>query len=215
MKPIILFFKTPKKVSSRPVRKMVLFFKAQQFQNQPGYILHNRRWHSMLPEWLGGGGVSCAKLPITKQNVQQWLALHAADWRELAYTAADWHAEFGEPPHVSTPIGIIKLGANQFIKLADRDDGKRIRYGGLIRPTLEQPAFIIERHAPKAGAERESKLVFIRGFKEPARGLCAFTAITIQRDGLEIMISGPSGRPWPNCPMDEKRSGRVCGASRL
>ena len=29
MKPIILFFKKPKKVSARPVRKMVLFFKAE------------------------------------------------------------------------------------------------------------------------------------------------------------------------------------------
>ena len=29
MKSIILFFKAPKKVSSRPVRKMVLFFKAE------------------------------------------------------------------------------------------------------------------------------------------------------------------------------------------
>ena len=56
MKPIILFFKTPKKVSSRPVRKMVLFFKAQQFKNQPGYVLQNQRWHSMLPEGQGGEG---------------------------------------------------------------------------------------------------------------------------------------------------------------
>lgn len=38
MKPIILFFKVPKNVSYRPVRKVVLFFKAT-VKNQSGYIL--------------------------------------------------------------------------------------------------------------------------------------------------------------------------------
>ena len=52
MKPIILFFKAPKKAGSRPIREMVLFFKAS-IKNQPGYILRQgpkgkKRWMKIV-----------------------------------------------------------------------------------------------------------------------------------------------------------------------
>lgn len=102
----------------------------------------------------------------------------------------NWRAEFGEDGVVNTPIGDVKIGDNQYLKLAQRGrDGKL----GMIKPTLTRPDVIIEEESSRKDgqiAERNSSFVFVKAFTN-AEGTrdYMFTSVTILRDGKEVVIS--------------------------
>ena len=102
----------------------------------------------------------------------------------------NWRAEFGEDGVVNTPIGDVKMGDNQYLKLAQRgSDGKL----GMIKPTLTRPDVIIEEESSRKDgqiAERNSSFVFVKAFTN-AEGTrdYMFTSVTILRDGKEVVIS--------------------------
>lgn len=84
-------------------------------------------------------------------------------------------------------MGIVKLGENQFMKLYNL---KRAGYFGMMYPTLNAPDVVIEKNAPSDGAERDTKLLFVKTFVKPDGGrIVHFESITVQRDGMEVSIS--------------------------
>ena len=106
---------------------------------------------------------------------------------ELELTPENWTAEFGEDGMVDTPIGKVKMGENQYQKLVRN---KRENYFGMIKPTLESPDMVLEEADPKEGAERDTKLIFVKTFTKPdGSRVVHFENVTIQKDNLEVSIS--------------------------
>ena len=106
---------------------------------------------------------------------------------DIAFTPENWKMLFGEDGKISTPLGVVKMGENQYGKLALRE---RTSYFGMIHPTLTEPHVIIEKNAPAKEAERNSKYLFVRTFKKPNGGrIVHFESITVMRDGMEVSIS--------------------------
>ena len=96
-------------------------------------------------------------------------------------------SEFGSDGMVETPLGIVKMGAYQYEKLADK---KRTGYFGMIRPTLSNPDVVIEKAAPAENAERDTKYLFVKTFvKLDGSRVVHFESITVRRDGMEVSIS--------------------------
>lgn len=110
--------------------------------------------------------------------------------RELELTPENWTAEFGEDGKVTTPLGEVKMGENQYLKLARL--GRRGKLG-MVRPTLENPDLVIEDFSrAKEGdtAERDSSYIFVKSFTgKDGERMYHFTSVTVQKDGKEVVIS--------------------------
>lgn len=106
---------------------------------------------------------------------------------ELEFTPENWIAEFGEDGVVPTPIGAVKMGENQYFKLSQK---KRTAYFGMVKPTLTNPDLILEEYDPKDGAERDTKLIFVKTFVKPDGSRTVnFESVTVKKGDLEVSIS--------------------------
>jgi len=87
----------------------------------------------------------------------------ASPMRELELTPENWAKEFGPDGTVETPLGKVKMGDNQQTKLRER--GRADEFG-MIKPTLENPDFIIEEpsEASDGNTERPSSYLFVKSF---------------------------------------------------
>ena len=130
------------------------------------------------------------KSRLTKDDaisLRQQMEDNAEQERVLEHTEENWLKEFGKDGRVSTPIGSIKLGENQY-KKAGRED--RIKRFGLLKPTLERPDVILEKSAPKEGAERQTKYLFIKSFKKAdGTKILNYESITVKQGEDEVAIS--------------------------
>ncbi|MBF0538927.1 MAG: hypothetical protein HQL03_11835, partial [Nitrospirae bacterium] len=64
----------------------------------------------------------------------------------------------------------------------------RGQYFALIKPTLSEPLYVIEKDSPEEGAERNTKYIFIKSFLDKNKQT-NFMSVTIEREGKEIVIS--------------------------
>ena len=108
----------------------------------------------------------------------------------MELTPENWIAQFGEDGILATPIGDVKMGENQYFKLAKKGrDGKL----GMIKPTLLTPDVIIEEKSiAKDGqvTERDSSYVFVKAFtNDDGSRNYLFTSVTIRKEGKEVVIS--------------------------
>ena len=130
------------------------------------------------------------KFRMTKEDavsLRKQMADNAEQERILEHTEENWLKEFGKDSRVTTPIGSIKLGENQY-KKAGRND--RIKRFGLLKPTLERPDVILEKSAPKEGAERQTKYLFIKSFKKADENkILNYESITVKQGEEEVAIS--------------------------
>lgn len=130
------------------------------------------------------------KSRMTKEDavsLRKQMADNAEQERILEHTEENWLKEFGKDSRVTTPIGSIKLGENQY-KKAGRND--RIKRFGLLKPTLERPDVILEKFAPKEGAERQTKYLFIKSFKKAdGTKILNYESITVKQGEDEVAIS--------------------------
>lgn len=130
------------------------------------------------------------KFRMTKEDavsLRKQMADNAEQERILEHTEENWLKEFGKDSRVTTPIGSIKLGENQY-KKAGRND--RIKRFGLLKPTLERPDVILEKSAPKEGAERQTKYLFIKSFKKAdGNKILNYESITVKQGEEEVTIS--------------------------
>lgn len=114
---------------------------------------------------------------------------------EIDLTIENWDALFGEDGIVSTPIGNVKMGENQFTKLMRQGRNGKL---GMIKPTLEHPhAIVSDVSEAKEGdtTERASSYVFIRSFKKAdGSRYYYFTSITVSKEGKEVVVSNQEKR---------------------
>lgn len=126
-------------------------------------------------------------------SLRQQMADNAEPERILEDTEDNWLQDFGKDGRVNTPIGSIKLGENQY-KKAGRED--RIKRFGLLKPTLERPDVILEKPAPKEGAERQTKYLFVKSFKKvDGTKILNFESITVKQGEDEVSISAHQIEP--------------------
>lgn len=135
---------------------------------------------------------------MTADEAQDFIAdmeLNAEIAPEIDLTIENWDALFGEDGIVTTPIGNVKMGENQFTKLMRQGRNGKL---GMIKPTLEHPHAIIEDVSEaKEGdtTERPSSYVFIRSFKKAdGSRYYYFTSITVSKDGKEVVVSNQEKR---------------------
>lgn len=87
----------------------------------------------------------------------------------------------------SSPIGIVRLGHNQFDKNINKG---RAREFGMLIPTIERPDLIFEESAPEEGAERQTKYVFVKTFiDESGAKHINYASISVQKEGMEVVES--------------------------
>ena len=135
---------------------------------------------------------------MTADEAQDFIAdmeLSAEIAPEIDLTIENWDALFGEDGIVSTPIGNVKMGENQFTKLMRQGRNGKL---GMIKPTLEHPhAIVSDVSEAKEGdtTERASSYVFIRSFKKADDSrYYYFTSITVSKDGKEVVVSNQEKR---------------------
>ena len=135
---------------------------------------------------------------MTADEAQDFIAdmeLSAEIAPEIDLTIENWDTLFGEDGIVSTPIGNVKMGENQFTKLMRQGRNGKL---GMIKPTLEHPhAIIADVSEAKEGdtTERASSYVFIRSFKKAdGSRYYYFTSITVSKDGKEVVVSNQEKR---------------------
>ncbi|MBF0458190.1 MAG: glycosyltransferase [Nitrospirae bacterium] len=122
---------------------------------------------------------------LTNDEILKSFKDKAAPFRNVKLTPQSWKAEFGENQVVDTPVGDVKIGNNQYLKLKGKN---REQYFGLIKPTLSDPLYVVEVRDHKEGAERDSKRIYIKPFVDKNKNTY-FTSITVQKNGKEISIS--------------------------
>lgn len=136
------------------------------------------------------------KSRMTKEDavsLRKQMEDNAEQERIIEHTEENWQKEFGKDSRVTTPIGSIKLGENQY-KKAGRND--RIKRFGLLKPTLERPDVILEKSAPKEGAERQTKYLFIKSFKKAdGNKILNYESITVKQGEEEVAISAHQIEP--------------------
>lgn len=117
---------------------------------------------------------------------------------EVELTPENWISQFGEDGTVETPLGTVKMGDNQYFKLAQQGrDGKL----GMVKPTLQRPDIIIEDYRPAANSERDTSFIFVKTFnKSDGSRFYYFTSVTVSKGGREVVISNQekSGKEYPS-----------------
>lgn len=133
------------------------------------------------------------KRPMTEDEAASFIfqmERNAVEAPEIELTPENWIAEFGEDGLVETPIGQVKFGQSQYLKLQQQGRNGKL---GMIRPTLTNPDIIIEvASKAKEGdtAERGTSYVFIKSFKgKDGKRMYYFTSITVNKDGNEVVVS--------------------------
>ena len=83
---------------------------------------------------------------------------------------------------VKTPIGEVKIGKNQFEKMAEKDNGKRKGLIGAMRQTLSDPIVIIQEE--KEGRKAH---LFIKSFiKDEKTSIIVSVVVTIEDQKIAI-----------------------------
>ena len=120
-------------------------------------------------------------------NLVKAMKANAEVAEDLELTPENWEDQFGTDGMVPTPVGNVKMGENQYLKLLQR---KRSQYFGMIRPTLVNPDIVLEELSPSENGERDTVLLFIKTFIKPdGSRYVHFESVTIQKDSMEISIS--------------------------
>ncbi len=129
---------------------------------------------------------------LTEQEATDLIAQMEANAEvatEIELTPDNWIALFGEDGTISTPVGNVRMGENQYFKMAQQGRNGKL---GMIKPTLQTPDVIIEdfRPASSGESERDSSYVFVKTFtKDNGERYYHFTSVTVQKDGREVVIS--------------------------
>ena len=119
----------------------------------------------------------------------------AEEMPQLELTPENWHEQFGEDGVLTTPIGKVKMGANQIAKLFEKGRSNQF---GMIKPTLENPNVIIEVPSSSIDGteERYSSYLFVKTFTgSDGRKIYYFKSVTVKKDGMEVSVSSHYDRP--------------------
>ena len=136
------------------------------------------------------GETATPAIDISASDTLKQIEAEAVPFEDIDLTPENWYALFGEDGIVSTPIGDVKMGENQYLKLAQKGrDGKL----GMVKPTLEHPSVIIEdKSEAKEGqvTERDYSYVFVKAFTgKNGKRIYYFASVTVSKDGKEVVVS--------------------------
>lgn len=105
---------------------------------------------------------------------------------EIELTPDNWLSQFGEDGLVDTPIGKVKMGENQYLKIILK---KREKEFGMIYPTLSNPDIVIEEPSTSDTAERNTSLLFVKTFVVNGEKIKYYASVTVSKDNKEVVIS--------------------------
>lgn len=127
---------------------------------------------------------------------------------QIELTIENWDALFDEGTQIPTPVGDVKMGENQFAKLMRQGRNGKL---GMLKPTLENPDFIVEdKSEAKEGdvTERGSSYVFVKTFnKADGSRYYYFTSVTVRKDDREVVISNQE--KWKSKILDLLLNGKL------
>lgn len=134
--------------------------------------------------------INNARQPLEANQVNLFLQLvkrYARAAPRIDFSIKEWIRLFPDNL-VKTPIGLIKFGENQCLKIIGKNRTHQFR---MIKPTLRNPDIVVyetEEHMTGT-AERAGKILFIKTFIDDEKRMVHFESVTIRRDLLEISIS--------------------------
>lgn len=132
------------------------------------------------------------KEPLSEEAAQSLITSmekNAIEDPEIRLTPKTWLETFGINNSIDTPIGKVRMGENQYVKLQDK---KRTSEFGMISLTLSDPDVIFVEPSKAKGedvAERNFSYVFAKTFKRNGNKVKYYTSVTVSIDGLEISVS--------------------------
>lgn len=106
----------------------------------------------------------------------------------IELTPENWIAQFGEDGTVETSIGIVKMGENQYFKMARQGRESKL---GMVKPTLQNPNVVVEDYRPATdgASERDTSYIFVKTFSKEDGSRYYFTSVTVRKEGREVVIS--------------------------
>lgn len=132
------------------------------------------------------------KEPLSEEAAQSLITSmeeNAIEDPEIRLTPQTWLETFGINNSIDTPIGKVRMGENQYVKLQDK---KRTSEFGMVSLTLSDPDVIFVEPSKAKGedvAERNFSYVFAKTFKRNGNKVRYYTSVTVSIDGLEISVS--------------------------
>lgn len=127
-----------------------------------------------------------SQVPLSDEEVASIvnsMKAHAVVAPTVEITDANWR------DNVQTPLGNVKMGANQKEKLFV--NGREQQYGMLLE-TLGNPDIVLEERDKEGNMfhERPSSYLFIKTFqKEDGTKYVHFESVTVSQDGMEVSVS--------------------------
>ncbi|MCL2008066.1 MAG: PBECR2 nuclease fold domain-containing protein [Treponema sp.] len=114
-------------------------------------------------------------------RITEKLEIMAVLMDEREFTKEEYRKVFPQGT-VTTPIGEVKIGKNQFEKMADKDKGKRKGLIGAMWQTLSDPIIIIQEEKEGRGA-----YLFIKSFKKDEKtSIIVSVVVTIEKSKIAI-----------------------------
>jgi hypothetical protein len=106
---------------------------------------------------------------------------------------------------IKTPIGEVKIGKNQFTKMAEKDNGKRRGLIGAMQQTLADPIAVIQEEK-----DGRKAYVFIKSFKntEDSRKPDLIISVVVTIEGAKVAISTYK-RKWREVMNKIKKAGVI------
>lgn len=113
----------------------------------------------------------------------------AEEMPNTTLTPETWMQTFGINNSLSTPIGNVKMGENQYNKLVEK---QRTNEFGMVVRTLQSPDVILVEASESVddAVERSTSYVFVKTFiKEDRTKVVRYESVTVSQDGMEVSIS--------------------------
>ena len=118
------------------------------------------------------------------ENILEKLVSLAVPMDEREFSNEEYNRVFPRGT-VVTPIGEVKIGQNQFSKMADKDGGNRRGLIGAMRQTLADPVVIIREREEARIAD-----VFIKSFTTgEEKGESLIVSVVVDIKGARVAIS--------------------------
>jgi hypothetical protein len=118
------------------------------------------------------------------ENVLEKLVSLAVPMDERKFTNEEYNRVFPRGT-VATAIGEVKIGQNQFSKLAEKDEGSRQGLIGAMRQTLSDPVVIIrEREEGRLADVFIKSFTAVEGMKENL-----IVSVVVDINGAKVAIS--------------------------
>ena len=143
-------------------------------------------------------GVQEVHVGLNDNEAEEFLSrmeANAVPMPQLKLTQQAWGEQFGDDGKVTTPVGSVKVGANQMTKLFF--EGRSEKFG-MLRPTFTEPLAIIEvtSEATDGNTERATSLLFVKTFVgKNGEKVYYFKSVTVKKDGMRVSVSSYYDRP--------------------